>query len=181
MWVLDSKSCPSGRWKAGSYVEHIMLYPTPNHPLSIILRPHPCASSLNTVGWRWMARFGQSPHQWQAPDPFCNNRYLKVPLCSVFSHDSDGDDHGVCLANMARAHTRWRHIGFGRCASCRIFLAVITATIRRHQVSTCSVSISINQTRQHRFFTFHQEKGLELTFWPLITIGVWHIKLMRST
>ena len=31
------------------------------------------------------------------------------------------------------------------------------------------------------FWAFHCEKGLQLTCWPLITIGVWHIKLMRST
>jgi len=39
-----------------------------------------------------------------------------------------------------------------------------------------------NRTRQRRlFWTFHREKGLELTCWPLITIGVCHIKLMRRT
>jgi hypothetical protein len=31
------------------------------------------------------------------------------------------------------------------------------------------------------FLQFHREKGLELTCWPLITIVVWHIKLMRRT
>jgi hypothetical protein len=31
------------------------------------------------------------------------------------------------------------------------------------------------------FLTFHREKGLQLTCWSLITIGVWHIKLMRRT
>jgi hypothetical protein len=31
------------------------------------------------------------------------------------------------------------------------------------------------------FWTFHREKELQLTCWPLITIGVWHIKLTRST
>jgi hypothetical protein len=30
------------------------------------------------------------------------------------------------------------------------------------------------------FWTFHLEKRLQLTCWPLTTIGVWHIKLMRS-
>ena len=25
----------------------------------------------------------------------------------MFSHDSDGDDHGVCRADTARAHARW--------------------------------------------------------------------------
>ena len=27
----------------------------------------------------------------------------------MFSHDGNGDDHGVCLADTARAHARWRH------------------------------------------------------------------------
>ena len=39
-----------------------------------------------------------------------------------------------------------------------------------------------NRTRKCRLFWIcHCEKGLQLTCWPLITIGVWHIKLMRST
>ena len=42
--------------------------------------------------------------------------------------------------------------------------------------------IASNRTRQLRLFrTFHREKELQLTCWPLITIGVWHIKLTRST
>ncbi len=28
----------------------------------------------------------------------------------MFSHDGYGDDHGVCRANMAHAHTQWRHL-----------------------------------------------------------------------
>ena len=28
----------------------------------------------------------------------------------MFSHDGDGDDHGVCRADTARAHARWQHI-----------------------------------------------------------------------
>ena len=41
--------------------------------------------------------------------------------------------------------------------------------------------IASNRTRQLRLFrTFHREKELQLTCWPLITKGVWHIKLMRS-
>ncbi len=30
-------------------------------------------------------------------------------LCCV-SHNGDGDDHGVCRADTARAHARWWHI-----------------------------------------------------------------------
>jgi hypothetical protein len=33
-----------------------------------------------------------------------------------------------------------------------------------------------NWTHQRRlFWTFHREKELQLTCWPLITIGAWHI------
>ena len=28
----------------------------------------------------------------------------------MFSHDSDGDDHGVQPANMAQAYARWQHL-----------------------------------------------------------------------
>ena len=58
--------------------------------------------------------------------------------------------------------------------------AFIKATEHSHRMSTRSNSS--NQTHQRRLFLwFHREKGLELTWWPLITIGMWHIKLMRST
>jgi hypothetical protein len=28
----------------------------------------------------------------------------------VFSHDGNGDDHGIRRADMARAHARWRYL-----------------------------------------------------------------------
>ncbi len=31
-------------------------------------------------------------------------------FCVVFSHDGDGDDHGVRRADTTRAHARWQHI-----------------------------------------------------------------------
>ena len=65
-------------------------------------------------------------------------------------------------------------------AQWRMFLAFIKVTKRHQQVSTCSNIIK--GTRQRRMFLrFHREKGLELTCWPLITIGVWHTKLIRRT
>ena len=49
--------------------------------------------------------------------------------------------------------------------------AFIKATKHRHQVSPHSDSI--NRTCQRSLFLrFHREKGLELTCWPLLTIGV---------
>ncbi len=62
----------------------------------------------------------------------------------------------------------------------RRYRAFIKATKHRHWASTCSNSI--NQTRQYQLFLrFHREKGLKLTCWTLIKIGVWHIELMKST
>ena len=52
----------------------------------------------------------------------------------------------------------------------RGFVAFIKATKRRHRASTCS-DIT-NRARQFRLIpTFHREKGLQLTYWPLIKIG----------
>ena len=81
-----------------------------------------------------------------------------------------------------------------------ILLAVLMAITMQHYNTACIAwwrrfvastkatkrlstrSDNINRTRQRRMFLlFHREKGLELTCWPLITIGVWHIKLMRKT
>ena len=50
----------------------------------------------------------------------------------------------------------------------RRFMAFIKAPKRRHRANTCSNSI--NWTRQRwLILTFHREKGLKLTCWPLIT------------
>jgi len=56
--------------------------------------------------------------------------------------------------------TRWRR-----------FVAFIKATKRHHWAS--NRSDIIKGTSQRRlFWLFHREKGLQLTCWPLITIGV---------
>ncbi len=73
-----------------------------------------------------------------------------------------------------------RRYDTARIAWWRRFVAFIKATKPHHRASTRSDSINV--TRQCQlFWLFHREKGLQLTCWPLITIGVWHIKLMRST
>ena len=67
-----------------------------------------------------------------------------------------------------------------RIAGWRRFMAFIKATKCHHWASTRSVSIK--RTRQSRLFrTFHHKKELQLTYWPLIIIGVWHIKLTGTT
>jgi hypothetical protein len=56
-------------------------------------------------------------------------------------------------------------------AQWRRFVAFMEATKHCHQASTHSDIIK--GTHQLRlFWKFHQEKGLKLTCWPLITIGV---------
>jgi hypothetical protein len=73
---------------------------------------------------------------------------------------------------------RWYYTA--RFAQWRRFAAFIKATKRHHQASTSSNSI--NRTLQRQLFrTLYCEKELQLTCWPLITIEVWHIKLMRRT
>ncbi len=72
-----------------------------------------------------------------------------------------------------------RQYNTARIAWWRRFVAFIKATKHHHRASTGS-NIT-NQTCQRQLFrTSHCEKGLQLTCCPLITIGVWHIKLMRS-
>jgi hypothetical protein len=67
-----------------------------------------------------------------------------------------------------------------RIAQWRRSRAFKKATKCRHWASTCSDST--NRTHQRRLIlTFHSEKGLELTCFPLILIGVWHIKVIWST
>ena len=59
-----------------------------------------------------------------------------------------------------------------RIARWRRFVAFIKATKRHHRASTCSdIKKGTHQLRLFR--TFHREKELQLTWWPLtITIGV---------
>ena len=53
----------------------------------------------------------------------------------------------------------------------RKFVAFIKATKRRHRAST-RTDIT-NRTRQRRLISkFHREKGLQLTCWPLLTMGM---------
>ena len=66
----------------------------------------------------------------------------------------------------------------------RRFMAFIKAAKCCHQASTHSNSIKADTAMTVvSFLTFHLhcEKELELTCWPLTTIRVWHIKLMRIT
>ena len=55
---------------------------------------------------------------------------------------------------------------------------------RRHPASTCSNITQSDMLTPDFGGIFHRQinkKGLELTFWPIITIGVWHIKLTGTT
>jgi len=82
------------------------------------------------------------------------------PKCTHFVGRFNGHHNAVV---RYCAHCRWRR-----------FVAFIKATTCHNWVSTRSNNI--NSTRQGQLFLlFYHEKGLELTCWPLITIGVWHI------
>ena len=48
-------------------------------------------------------------------------------LDRVFSHDSDGDDHGIRRAYTAQAHTRWQHIVASREATDTLHRAMCLA------------------------------------------------------
>ena len=70
-----------------------------------------------------------------------------------------------------------------RIAQWRRSMASLEATGHRHWVSICFNSI--NWSYLHCFFSiFHHqlvEQGHNVNWWPELTMGVWHIKLMRST
>ena len=69
-------------------------------------------------------------------------------------------------------------------AWCQWFVAFLKAAKRHHPASTRSDITQSDMLTPDFGGIFHHQinkKGLELTFWPLITIGVWHIKLTRTT
>jgi hypothetical protein len=73
----------------------------------------------------------------------------------------------------------WPFWWSSRCGGTYRFVAFIKATKLRHRASTRPDSI--NWTHPTPVVSLISSwKGLELTCWPLIKIGVWHIKLMRS-
>jgi hypothetical protein len=81
------------------------------------------------------------------------------------------------LAVLKAVLVRWystEHI-----AQLRRFMAFLKATTHHHQVSIASI--------RHAYpcflwcFSSSTCQNIELTFRPLLTLGVWHIKMMRST
>ena len=118
--------------------------------------------------------------------PEATERRHRATTCSVSPRRPPGrqSKHRLCknvlillAVLMAIALRRYYT---ARIAQWRRFMAFMEATTHRHQASTRSDIIK-GTCQLRLFWTFHREKGLELTCWPLITIGVWHIKLMRST
>ena len=87
--------------------------------------------------------------------------------CNMYSLCLPIDGH--CDAAVYRAHRPMEEVR-----------AFIKATKRHHRTSTRSDIIK-GTHQLWLFWTFHREKELQLTCWPLKTIGVWHIKLTRST
>ena len=144
-------------------------------PRAILMAKRTHWSNTERISWFSMTRASLEAtgrhHQattcsvspWWPPGRQSTKQQCKMyPLCWPFFWPLRRYDT-VCI-------TQWRR-----------FMAFIKATKHHHQVSTHS-DIT-NQTHQHLslFLLFHHENGIELTCWPLITIGVWHIKLTRST
>ena len=130
-------------------------------------------------------RHGSFRWPWQCTDAIWSASPDAAWLTPYCPGSRQGDNNTTIMQNvpillavmMAIAMRRYytAHI-----AQWRRFVAFMEATKHCHQASTHSDIIK--GTHQLRlFWKFHQEKGLKLTCWPLITIGVWHIKLMRST
>jgi len=69
-------------------------------------------------------------------------------------------------------------------AQWRWFVAFLKATKCRYPANTCSDISQLVMLTSDFGGIFHRQinkKGLELTFWPPITLGVWHIKLTGTT
>jgi hypothetical protein len=120
--------------------------------------------------FRWSCRRVEAKHV-ALPDATCPRLHRK-PLDAAIRQllalyrpngcqgDNQQNDDAKCTIAMRRYYTaciaQWRR-----------FMAFIKATKRRHWASTCSDII--NRTHQRRFII---EKWLQLTWWPLITIGI---------
>jgi len=111
--------------------------------------------------------------------PLGNYSLRIAPAAARATANKTTMQHVPTLLAILMAVAMWQYYT-AHIARWKRFVAFTKATKCHHRASTCSDSI--NRTRQRRLFLqFHREKGLELTCWPLITIVVWHIKLMRST
>ena len=87
--------------------------------------------------------------------------------------------HVATLMAISMAVAVWRYYT-PRIDRWRRFVAFLKATKHLHRASTRSDIIKGTHQRW-LFWTFHHEKEVQLTCWSLITRGVWHIKLIRST
>ena len=111
--------------------------------------------------------------------PTLGNYSLRIaPAATRATYNKTTMQNVPTLQVVSMTIAMWRY-NTVRITQRRRFVAFIKATTRHHRASTHSNSI--NQTHQRQLLLlFHCEKGLAFTCWPLITIGVWHIKVMRS-
>ena len=139
--------------------------------------PWRCAGAIQSAlpNAAWPGRLHRKPLDaaiGQLLTPYCPSAARATINLTMMQHVLN-----LLAISMAIAMRRYytTHI-----ARWRRFVAFIKATKRHHRTSTRSDIIK--GTHPLRLFrTFHREEELQLTCWPLITIGVWHIKLTRST
>ena len=138
-----------------------------------------CAEALK----RYMRPIARCSMSRATPD--ATGRCHRATTCFILPHQLPGQQQTKQRCNMYSLWWLfWWPSQCGGTIACtaqwRRFMTFTKATKRHHRASTRSNSI--DRTCQHRlFWKFHREKELQVTCWALITIGVWHIKLMRST
>ena len=135
---------------------------------------------------RWSTTCGDAQCSMSRATPEATGCRHQVTTCSVSPRRPPGRQSTQWLWNMYPLcwPFRWPSQCSGTISRASpdggglwLSLKQLNATIGR-----ALTPIASNRTRQLRLFrTFHREKELQLTCWPLITIGVWHIKLTRST
>ena len=143
------------------------------------------AVEIGSGGDRMHLRRGRFQWLWQCVDaiwsaftgshrtPPLSDYLLRIaPAATRASINTTIMQHVPTLLAVSVAIAMWRC--YTACISqWRRFVAFIKATKRHHRASTRSDSIIGTRQNQSRlFWTFHHEKELQLTCWPLITIGV---------
>ena len=70
----------------------------------------------------------------------------------MFSHDGDGDDHGVRRANTAQAHAQWRHLVASHEATDTLHWAICLAS---YLPGGMGLTIAIDSVTFYYILNFH--------------------------
>ena len=118
---------------------------------------------------------GYNESHWMRPS---GNYSLRIaPAAARATANKTKMQYVPTLMVILMAITMWRYYT-ARIAQWRRFVVFIKSTNCHHQANTSS-NFTNRTCQHHLFLTFHHKKGLQLTCWALITIGVRHIKLMK--